>query len=343
MLKAIHRKSVILICAFLLLSTAQITSAESDSQGDIAIQMVVKVVENVTHQNDAFTQGLLWQHGMMYESTGIYGESTLREVFPNGTVNRYVELAESQFGEGLSIVGEQLIQLTWKENTALIWNLSDFTLVGNFSYDGEGWGLCNNGTSLVMSDGTSQIDFRNPADFSITRSINVTLGGEELGQLNELECDSAHIWANVFQTDELVRINSSTGVVDQVINASSLGGEDNGGYLNGIAFDSEGNMWLTGKNWPKIFKVELELAVEPTDNGQETTEPNQPASHETGSQSCTGDDCEEDAPFGVYMMYGVVLFTALSCAAIGIFKFWRALPSNEKKPLSQGNVFDDDE
>ena len=343
MLKAIHRKSVILICAFLLLSTAQIASAESDSQGDVAIQMVVKVIENSTHQNDAFTQGLLWHQGMMYESTGIYGESTLREVFPNGTVNRSVDLDLTQFGEGLSIVGEQLIQLTWKENTALIWNLSDFTLVGNFSYDGEGWGLCNNGTSLVMSDGTSQIDFRNPSDFSITRSINVTLDGEELGQLNELECDSSHIWANVFQTDEIVRINSSTGVIDQVIDASSLGGEDNGGYLNGIAFDSDGDMWLTGKNWPKIFEVELELVVEPTDNGQETTEPNQPANHDTDLQSCTGDDCEEDAPFGIYATYGIVLFTAFSCAVIGMFKFWRALPSNEKKPLSQGNVFDDDE
>ena len=346
MLKRIRGTYAILTCIVLLFSTTMITSAQDASKEENSIRMTINIVENSTHQNDAFTQGILWHQGMIYESTGLYGESTLREVFPNGTVNRSVDLPANMFGEGLALVGEQLIQLTWKENIALIWNISDFTQSGNFSYEGEGWGLCNDGSNLIMSNGSSQLQIRNKNDFSVIRTIDVTLDGEAIDNLNELECNSTHVWANVWKTDDLVRINSSSGIVDRVVNASSLGGDEMGGDMNGIAIDSEGKMWLTGKNWPKIFQVELEIISEETDsngNIDENANGDNDAGQVSGSQSCTGDECNYDAPFSIYMLQGGVVLVALSCAAIGIFKFWRALPTDEKEPLSQGNVFEDDE
>lgn len=346
MLKRIRGTYAILTCMVLLLSATIISSAQDDSDEENAIRMTIIIVENSTHQIDAFTQGLLWHQGMIYESTGLYGKSTLREIFPNGTVNRSVDLPTDMFGEGLALVGEQLIQLTWKENIALIWNISDFTQSGNFSYDGEGWGLCNDGSNLIMSNGSSQLQIRNANDFSIIKTINVTLDGEAIDNLNELECNSTHVWANIWQTDTLVRINSSNGTIDQVIDASELDSDEMGGDMNGIAFDSEGKMWLTGKNWPKIFQVDLELISEGTDlsdNADNLVDDDNDTGQVSGSQSCTGDDCEEDAPFSIYMLQGGVVLVALSCAAIGIFKFWRALPTDEKEPPSQGNVFEDEE
>jgi len=233
-----------------------------------ALQVVV--IENFSHDSTAFTQGLLLHQGYLYESTGIYGNSSLREVeLSTGVITRSVALNESYFGEGLALVGSNLIQLTWKKNIALVWNLSDFTLIGNHSYDGEGWGLCNDGQNLIMSNGTDILTVRHLDNFSIIKEIHVRNMGLPQLLLNELECNEEYIWANIWGNESFIRINSTTGNVDQVIDAGSLLEDEsvNGtGVLNGIAITDSGEFLLTGKNWPKLFKVNLEPSQE-SENG----------------------------------------------------------------------------
>lgn len=231
------------------------------------VAMQVEIIANYSHDTGAFTQGLLYHQGYLYESTGGYGNSSLREVnLSTGVITRSVALNDAQFGEGLALSGSTLIQLTWKNNTALLWNLSDFAPLGNYSYDGEGWGLCNDGQHLIMSNGTDVLTVRDPDNFSIIREIQVTKGGLPLSSLNELECDEEYVWANIWGSESFIRINSTTGDVDQVIDAGSLLEDESvsgTGVLNGIAITDSGEFLLTGKNWPKLFKVDLVPTPEP--------------------------------------------------------------------------------
>lgn len=348
MLKTADCKRVSQLIAVLLLTSVLMNVTGEAQETSPPSHMEVEIVTNISHDNSAFTQGLLWHQGMFYESTGLSGESTLREVFPNGTVNRSIDLDANYFGEGLAIVEDTLVQLTWKNNTALIWNLSDFTLIGNFSYLGEGWGLCNNGTALVMSNGSNELAFRDPVDFSIIRTVNVTIDldgngvGSPVENLNELECNATGIWSNIWQDDRIVRIDSESGKVDMVFNASelSMGGW---GVLNGIAITENGDMWLTGKNWPLMFQVELqEPHIQENNTDEEVDDGQQSGTSKTNS--CTSDDdCEEDAPMSIYLFYSALTGVALSCAVIGIFKVWRALPVDEKRAPHLEEVLDDDE
>jgi len=318
-------------------------SGESSSNSESEPQLMqVNITKEVEHDEQAFTQGLLWYDGMFYESTGLEGESTLRELYPNGTVNRSTDLNETLFGEGLARVGEQLIQLTWKNGTALVWNISNFQLESQFEYEGEGWGLCNDGTDLVMSNGSSNLSFRKYDDFSIVRHLNVSLDGQPVSNLNELECAGEYIWANIYLTDNIIRINSSTGIVDLFVNASSLSGLQTGGsndVLNGIAIDDEGKMWLTGKKWDSLYEVEL-IEVEEIVEAVVVQEPVPVPT----IQSCI--DCEEqeeDVSLQLYMIYSLLPIAALTTAAIGMFKVWRRPQDDEAKALAPMDVFEDDE
>jgi len=318
-------------------------SGESSSNSESEPQLMqVNITKEVEHDEQAFTQGLLWYDGMFYESTGLEGESTLRELYPNGTVNRSTDLNETLFGEGLARVGEQLIQLTWKNGTALVWNISNFQLESQFEYEGEGWGLCNDGTDLVMSNGSSNLSFRKYDDFSIVRHLNVSLDGQPVSNLNELECAGEYIWANIYLTDNVIRINSSTGIVDLFVNASSLSGLQTGGsndVLNGIAIDDEGKMWLTGKKWDSLYEVEL-IEVEEIVEAVVVQEPVPVPT----IQSCI--DCEEqeeDVSLQLYMIYSLLPIAALTTAAIGMFKVWRRPQDDEAKALAPMDVFEDDE
>ncbi len=342
MLKTADCKRVSQLIVVLLLTSVLMNVAADAHETSTVSQMEVEVVANISHDNGAFTQGLLWHQGMFYESTGLLGESTLREVFPNGTVNRSTDLDANYFGEGLALVGDTLVQLTWKNNIALIWNLSDFSLLGNFTYQGEGWGLCNNGTALVMSNGSDEIAFRNTVDFSIIRTINVTLDGEGVVDLNELECNASSIWANVWHSDDIIRINPDSGEVDMVVDASELS-NDGWGVLNGISINEDGSMWVTGKNWPLMYEVELVESSNQENNTDGTTNVEQGTGTDK-PQSCTSDEeCESDAPLSIYLFYSAVTGVALACAVIGIFKVWRALPADEKRAPHLEDVFDDDE
>ena len=226
-------------------------------------QLSITVLAELPHDAQAFTQGLLLHDGYFYESTGLYGHSSLRKIdASSGELLRQRKLDAGYFGEGLARVGQQLIQLTWQAGQALVYNLNDFSLQQVFHYQGEGWGLCFDGEQLWMSDGSSQLQTRHPQDFSLQGKIPVTLNGEPLAQLNELACVGEHIYANIWHDHRIVRINKSTGQVDAEIDASALiaasgRSPDPEAVLNGITYDEQAQVfYLTGKLWPKIFKVQ---------------------------------------------------------------------------------------
>jgi len=212
------------------------------------------------HDQSAFTQGLEMHNGFLYESTGLYGQSSLRQVDPeSGEVLRIKILNESYFGEGMTVVNDAIFMLTWKQETVLIFDLESFELVANLSYSGEGWGLCYDGDYLVMSNGTSDLTFRDPSDFSVISTITVSDGVAEVDMLNELECVGEVIYANVWGSNLIVAIDKSSGDVLYTIDASSLSNgesEDSNAVLNGIAHVPDSDAFLlTGKNWSSMHLV----------------------------------------------------------------------------------------
>jgi len=228
-----------------------------------AERLVVKVLSVRPHDAAAYTQGLLLQGGALYESTGLYGSSSLREVNPEtGEVKRKVSVPGSYFAEGLALVDERLIQLTWQEQKAFLYKLADFQPAGELRYDGEGWGLCWDGHRLAMTDGSDRLTFRDPQTFAVLGEVHVVLDGQPVAQLNELECVEGTVYANVWQTDDIVRIDPASGRVTAVIDASGLltpAERRRAEVLNGIAWDPAKKTFLiTGKLWPKMFEVTFE-------------------------------------------------------------------------------------
>jgi glutaminyl-peptide cyclotransferase len=223
----------------------------------------VKVLASVPHDAAAYTQGLVWSEGDLYESAGQYGHSSLRQVdSKTGKILRSVQVPPRYFAEGLARVGDRLIQLTWQEGTALVYDLATFEQRGELPYSGEGWGLCFDGRRLILSDGSNRLSFRDPATFATTGGVNVTLDGRPVMQLNELECVDGAVYANVWQSDDILRIDPETGRVTTVIDASGLLTPREAAQaevLNGIAYKPETKTFLiTGKYWPKMFEVVFE-------------------------------------------------------------------------------------
>lgn len=226
-------------------------------------QYRVVVDRTLGHDPASFSQGLLFDGGRMFESRGQYGESALTEIDPEtGDVLRRVDLGDDFFAEGLALVDNRLIQLTWQEQTAFIWDADSFEPLGEFSYEGEGWGLCHDGADLWMSNGSSTLTRRDPVDFAPLELIDVVLDGQPVVRLNELECIEGLIWANVWLTDLIVVIDPPSGDVVATIDATGLlnelgptGSED---VLNGIAYDpSRDVVVLTGKYWPAMVEISL--------------------------------------------------------------------------------------
>ena len=237
------------------------SSTLSTTATAVALQLQrVEVVARLPHDRGSFTEGLVMAGGKLYEGSGLRGESTLREVDPrSGAVTRSIPIAAKYFGEGIAVVDDRMIQLTWQEHTALVYQLSDFKPLTTFTYDTEGWGLCDDGARLVMSDGTNQLYFRNRSTFAVLSKVSVTKNGAPLDQLNELECVDGQVYANVWQTDTIVRIDPASGKVTAEIDASGLLSADEkrgADVLNGIAYDpATKNFLLTGKYWPTMFEV----------------------------------------------------------------------------------------
>lgn len=222
-----------------------------------------QILDILPHDPNAFTQGLLLHDNMLYESTGLYGQSTLRRVDPTtGEVDLMITVDDSYFAEGLALVDDRLIQLTWRENTAFVYDVNTFELLDQYTYDGEGWGLCYDGDWLYMSNGSSELTRRDPQTFEPLEIIPVHLDGQPVSNLNELECVGENIYANIWQTDQIIRINKTTGVVNTVIDASGLLLPEeyaNADVLNGIAYDPENDwFYITGKLWNKLFIVRFE-------------------------------------------------------------------------------------
>ena len=219
-----------------------------------------EVLAEVPHDPSAFTQGLQLDRGVLYEGTGLQGRSQLRELDPEtGEVERAVPLPGQLFGEGIAVTGNSVWQLTWRDGVVLEWDRATLALRRQLPLTGEGWGLCSDGTRLVRSDGSDRLYFHDPGTFAETGSVAVTLREAPVTRLNELECVGGEVWANVWQTDELVRIDPDTGAVTAVVNAAGLldpaqrSGPD--ATLNGIAALGDDEYLLTGKLWPVSFRV----------------------------------------------------------------------------------------
>jgi glutaminyl-peptide cyclotransferase len=230
-----------------------------------ATTLTPQIINTYPHDSHAFTQGLVLHDGKFYESTGQYGISSLREVdITTGNAIRNYVLDSQYFAEGLALVNDKLIQITWREGRAFVYDLATFNRENTFSYQGEGWGLCYDGESLYMSDGSATLYKRNPETFEVTGQVQVKQNGQAVTMLNELECVGEFIYANVWQTDKIMRINKSNGTVTNEIDASNLLSSEEraslpqGAVLNGIAYNLEADtFYLTGKLWSKLFEVKL--------------------------------------------------------------------------------------
>ena len=222
-----------------------------------------KIVRVYPHDRAAFTQGLEYRGGFLYEGTGLYGQSTLRkEELTTGKILQELSLPSKLFGEGITVLNGHIVQLTWQSHIGFVYDQSTFRLLKNFSYPGEGWGLANDGQHIYMSDGTAQIRCLDPATLEELRRITVHEGDKQIENLNELEWVRDELYANIWQTNNIVRINPTDGTVLGRIDLTGLltqeEQESGVDVLNGIAYDSLGDrLFVTGKLWPKLFQIRL--------------------------------------------------------------------------------------
>ena len=251
--------SIVCILAFSIsLSTESMASESIDEAEEREFQ----VVREIPLEETSFTQGLEVLDGSIFQSSGLYGESRLSEIdLQSGNIIREMPINDSYFAEGITVFDQSIIMLTWKEEKAFRIDISNFSIIENFSFEGEGWGICFNGEHLVMSNGTSQISFRDPETFEINHTIQVTWDGQPVSSINELECVEREILANVWLQDVILSIDSISGNVQYFVSPTSISstqGNNSNEVLNGIAFDkSSGGFWITGKNWTHIYLIEI--------------------------------------------------------------------------------------
>jgi len=249
--------------------------------------LVAEVVATRDHDPKAFTQGLEFRGADLLESTGMYGESSLRRTDPaTGETIQRVDLPPKHFGEGLTVVDDRIIQLTWREGVAHVWNVETFQKMGEYRYEGEGWGLCYDGTRLIMSDGTPNLSLRDPNTFAEIRKQAIIFKGRPLKYLNELEFAEGFVWGNIWRTEEIVKIDAETGQVRALVRAPGLlrpeqrQGTD---VLNGIAWNPATKTFLiTGKYWPAMFEVRF-VPTPPTPTPAPTPTP------DPGADTAPGD------------------------------------------------------
>jgi glutaminyl-peptide cyclotransferase len=223
----------------------------------------VNVVRTYPHDPHAFTQGLEYYGGYLYESTGIAGQSTLRKVaLETGDVVQKVSLPRQYFGEGLTIFHGKIYQLTWLSKKGFVYDLGTFRQIADFPYDGEGWGFTHDDTSLIMSDGTNRIRYLDPVSFAVKRTLEVYAGREAVVNVNELEYINGQIFANIWHSPRIARIDAHSGQVLAWIDLTTIAAKEQHSaeaVLNGIAYDQGGDRLLvTGKNWAKVFEIKVE-------------------------------------------------------------------------------------
>jgi glutamine cyclotransferase len=222
-----------------------------------------EVVRTYPHDRRAFTQGLAFHDGQLLESTGRYPSTVRRVRLEDGVVLQLHELDDEYFGEGLTVIGDRIVTLTWKNGKAFVWDADDLEPRGEHTYEGEGWGLTHDSTRLIMSDGTAALRFLDPVTLEETGRVPVTLQGRPVTQINELEWVEGEVFANLWQTDFIIRINPTTGEITGIIDLTDLMPDRSGldptdAVLNGIAWDPVGRrLFVTGKNWPTLFEIRL--------------------------------------------------------------------------------------
>jgi glutamine cyclotransferase len=249
----------IAVIAAALIAAVGIVSAQGRAGAPVYGFEVVNVYP---HDREAFTQGLLFRDGVLYESTGRWGQSSLRKVqLETGKVLQQIRLANRYFAEGLTDWGSRLVQLTYETNVGFVYDLTSFKQLQTFRYTGEGWGLAHDGTQLIMSDGTATLRFLDPQTFAVRRQVVVTDGGAAVRDLNELEFIDGEIYANVFTTDRIAIIAPDSGRVTGWINLAGLvprGAVSGDAVLNGIAYDAQRRrLFVTGKLWPSLFEIRI--------------------------------------------------------------------------------------
>jgi glutaminyl-peptide cyclotransferase len=237
-------------------STASTLGAEPTNWG-------FRVVATYPHDPQAFTQGLFYLDGHLYESTGLVGRSTIRRVnIEDGRVLQSQPIPRTMFGEGIVNWGDQIISITWQTGIGYRWDRATFRQLGTWRYPGEGWGLTQNGTDIIMSDGTAELRFLDPETLQERRRVRVTAGGRPVDRLNELEFVNGEILANVWMTPRIARIDPASGNVTGWIDLTPLvqqtAGGDYDAVLNGIAYDAaRDRLFVTGKNWPRLYEIDL--------------------------------------------------------------------------------------
>ena len=239
------------------------TNLDGSNKTIETINYTYKIIKSYPHDIKAFTQGLVFENGTLYEGTGLNGQSSLRKVeLETGKILQIRNLSSEFFGEGVTIFGDRIIQLTWRSNVGFVYDIDTFELIEEFNYFTEGWGLTHDGTNLILSDGTATLYFLDPKTFVVIDQIDVFDYNGPVVRLNELEYINGEIYANVWQTDRIAMISPSSGRVTGWINLGGLLDNEvtsgSAGVLNGIAYDSEfERLVVTGKFWPKLFEIEL--------------------------------------------------------------------------------------
>lgn len=230
---------------------------------------IAEPVRRIEHTPDAFTQGLAFHGPRLFESTGLHGQSSVRELDPtSGRVMRRREVPSEHFAEGLTIFNGQVFQITWQSQRCFVYDLDTFRPVAEHTYVGEGWGLTHDGRNLILSDGSARLRFFDPRTFVEQRSVRVRDGETAIEQLNELEMIDGEVWANIWHEDRIARIDPATGRVVAWVDATALHDSlhlgDPEAVLNGIAYESSTRrILLTGKNWPAMFEIRLRPAGSP--------------------------------------------------------------------------------
>lgn len=233
----------------------------TNEQQKTLLQLIPKIINKYPHDKNAYTQGLVYHNGYLYESTGLYGKSTLRKVeITTGKVLQSLSLSPIYFGEGIAILDDKIYQLTWENKKAFVYDLKSFKLLKEFTYPTEGWGITTNGKELIVSDGSNFLTYYDADKFSISNSIMIRQGNKSLYNINEMEYFDGLIYANVYLTDNIVIINPNNGDIVGWIDISllrqNLDDSQNSEVSNGIAYNpNTKTFYLTGKNWSNLFEV----------------------------------------------------------------------------------------
>lgn len=255
-----------LSCPFI--ANAEITPAATPSP----VSYTYQVLAERSHKASLFTQGLVLDQDIFYESSGLYGRSMLVSYPKSEPLGKWIPittpfsqkkaLSSRYFAEGLTLFDNKLYLLTWQEGTVFVYDKTNFTLLKQMTYSGEGWGLTHTDNALIRSDGSNRLYFHDPENFKITKTINVLEQGRPVHKLNELEFINGFIWSNVWHEDRLVRINPDNGTVVGSVDLSTLVAHvdvaNSESVLNGIAYDEQQDaLWITGKNWPSMYKIKV--------------------------------------------------------------------------------------